>query len=193
MSTSGDHYSYVSSSLRHVRIRCTSVLVAIVFAVLPVASIAQQDIATCHEYRIGDELVQMGCFPKSFSSSSSSSSLSATSTTMLSTTTTLRPPTTTTTTTTTTTSSTSTTSTTIPLELQSCGDPIPDSASTSSGYAGLTTATDALYVLNAAVGLENCRNCICDINGNGAVTSTDALATLNLAVGIETPLMCPAC
>lgn len=127
-----------------------------------------------------DGCVEFDIYPSSFGSTTSSSLLETTTTEIS-----------TTTTTTTTTTTVTTTSTTIPFAQQSCGDPIPD-ADVVFG-AALVTATDALFTLNVAVGLQNCRECICDVNGSGVTTSTDALAVLNLAVGIETALLCPAC
>jgi hypothetical protein len=55
------------------------------------------------------------------------------------------------------------------------------------------TASDALYVLNSAVGAAACELCVCDVNSSGAVTATDALFVLNAAVGLDVRLMCPAC
>lgn len=72
-----------------------------------------------------------------------------------------------------------------------CGDPVPEA--TVSAPAGLVTASDALFILNVAVGLLSCLDCVCDVNGSGSVTATDALSALNLAVGIDTPAACPAC
>jgi hypothetical protein len=90
-----------------------------------------------------------------------------------------------TTTSSTSTSSTSTTSTTsTTLVGPSCGDPNGD---------GKVTATDSLFVLNAAVGLVTSEPCICDANGDGVVSATDSLLLLNVAVGQPLPLRCPAC
>lgn len=100
--------------------------------------------------------------------------------------------TTSTTTTTTTTSSTSTTTTTMPSTTTttmaasgSCGLPV------SAGP--LPTATDALAVLRAAVGLLVCAPCVCDADSSGAITATDALIVLRAAVGIADARMCPPC
>jgi hypothetical protein len=71
-----------------------------------------------------------------------------------------------------------------------CADPVPLRAGSS---AGVTTATDALFVLRAAVGIGTCELCICDINGSGSITATDALATLNRAVDQPVELLCPPC
>jgi hypothetical protein len=101
------------------------------------------------------------------------------------TTTTSLPPTTSTTTTST------STSTTI-VAAGNCGDPIPD-ASSGANSTALITASDALFVLRAGVGLSVCETCVCDVDGSGAVSATDALAVLNIAVGVAVPLNCPAC
>jgi len=69
-------------------------------------------------------------------------------------------------------------------ELLGCADP-DDSSS--------TTATDALFVLQAAVGQHGCDACLCDIDASGATTSTDALRVLQLAVGQSIERACPAC
>ena len=56
---------------------------------------------------------------------------------------------------------------------------------------GQLTATDALGVLNAAVGLASCAEEECDIDGSGNVSATDALTALKAAVGQEVVLACP--
>jgi hypothetical protein len=72
---------------------------------------------------------------------------------------------------------------------------------------GQRTATDALMVLNVAVGQPIALNCSCaecgtsedgpaarahcaDANGDGQPSATDALLTLNVAVGQPVPLAC---
>ena len=65
-----------------------------------------------------------------------------------------------------------------------------------AGLAGdvpVVTATDALFVLRAAVGTETCALCVCDTNGSGTITASDALVALNFAVGQPIELMCPPC
>jgi hypothetical protein len=84
--------------------------------------------------------------------------------------------------TTTTTTSTSTTTTT--LGDRPCGDPLGD-----SGVA----ASDALFVLRAAVGGTTCPHCICDVNDTATVTATDALVILKVAVGQTATFECPPC
>lgn len=75
------------------------------------------------------------------------------------------------------------------------------------GGDGQRTATDALMVLNVAVGQELALDCSCtecgtsedsptarahcaDASGDGQVTATDALLILNVAVGQSVPLDC---
>jgi hypothetical protein len=55
------------------------------------------------------------------------------------------------------------------------------------------TASDALAVLQTAVGLRDCSVCACDTDGNTKIAATDALFTLKKAVGQDVPLRCPAC
>lgn len=66
-----------------------------------------------------------------------------------------------------------------------CGDPTND---------GATSASDALFALNAAVGLLTCQLCVCDVDSSSALSASDALRVLNFAVGIpNVTLNCPAC
>jgi hypothetical protein len=64
-----------------------------------------------------------------------------------------------------------------------CGDPTGD---------GDITATDALFTLNAAIGLATCELAYCDVDDSGAVAASDALAILNVAIGIPLELSCPS-
>lgn len=66
--------------------------------------------------------------------------------------------------------------------LDVCGDITGD---------GRITATDSLFVLQAAVDLQVCSLLVCDINGDGQISATDALIVLQVAVGISAPLNCP--
>jgi|GEM_PF-1907694 len=66
-----------------------------------------------------------------------------------------------------------------------CGFPVSDGE--------IPLASDALYVLHAAVGLEPCAKCVCDVDGSSLVTATDALLVLKAAVGGDALLACPAC
>jgi hypothetical protein len=65
-----------------------------------------------------------------------------------------------------------------------CGD-LNDSAT--------VTASDALLILKASVGGDQCAEepCACDLNASGTITAGDALATLKSAVLQETPDSCP--
>lgn len=104
----------------------------------------------------------------------------------------------TTTTTTTSTSSTSTSSTsTSTIPAGACGDPVAVlealQATPPGGQANVITASDALVVLRAAVDLEECAPCTCDVNNSGGITTTDALIVLKNAVGQVVPLDCPPC
>lgn len=65
-----------------------------------------------------------------------------------------------------------------------CGDATGD---------GRITATDALAVLNVAVGSLTCDLCICDVDQSGRTSATDALALLQSAVGQPIVLTCVAC
>ena len=57
---------------------------------------------------------------------------------------------------------------------------------------GRVTATDALFVLQAAVGLQTCAVEICDANGDGDISATDASMVLAAAVGLPVDFVCPA-
>jgi hypothetical protein len=76
----------------------------------------------------------------------------------------------------------STTSTTMPSG-SGCGDV----------NGGGITATDALFILQAAIGIQTCMLCVCDVAGTGSISATDALIALNAAVGQSVPLACPPC
>jgi len=64
-----------------------------------------------------------------------------------------------------------------------CGDVIVD---------GSITATDALAILRASVGIFEVLLCVGDVNSSGAVTATDALIVLRKAVGQSVALTCPS-
>jgi hypothetical protein len=72
-----------------------------------------------------------------------------------------------------------------------CGDPVGDAPTFGVGAA--VTASDALFILSASVGAQQCLLCVCDVNNSGATTATDALAVLQAAVGLPVTLTCPAC
>lgn len=69
-----------------------------------------------------------------------------------------------------------------------CGDPDGD---------GTPAASDALFVLGAAVGTQVCDHCLCDVDASGGVapvTSVDALRVLNAGIGIgSATLECAPC
>jgi hypothetical protein len=69
--------------------------------------------------------------------------------------------------------------------LGDCGQPL------STGSK--STSSDALYTLRAAVGLDPCGLCVCDVDGSGKVASSDALTTLRLAVGLPGAATCDVC
>jgi hypothetical protein len=58
---------------------------------------------------------------------------------------------------------------------------------------GTTTASDALFALQASVGAVTCLPCICDANGSGSIEATDAAILLHISVGQPQQLHCPAC
>lgn len=74
----------------------------------------------------------------------------------------------------------SSTTTTLPATI--CGDVTGD---------GDLTASDALGVLRAGVGLTDCAPWVCDYNGSGALSASDALAVLKAAVGQGAVSDCP--
>ncbi len=84
---------------------------------------------------------------------------------------------------TTTTTTTSTTTTTLPPGV--CGAPVTESFPPS--------ASDALSILQTAVGMSSCALCICDVDSGGSVAASDALRVLQRAVGLSVTLVCPAC
>jgi hypothetical protein len=47
--------------------------------------------------------------------------------------------------------------------------------------------------LRAAVGLQICELCVCDVDETGTVSAPDAQRLLNAAVGIPVDLTCPFC
>jgi len=74
-----------------------------------------------------------------------------------------------------------------------CGDPFFVVTASVVQGSRLVTATDALVTLRAAVGLDVCLLCVCDVDGSGAVSANDALAVLQTAVGRSVPFNCPPC
>jgi hypothetical protein len=67
---------------------------------------------------------------------------------------------------------------------KACGQPL------SAGNA--PTASDALAILQAGIGTQDCRLCVCDVDNSGSIVATDSLLTLNLAVGQPIDRNCPA-
>ena len=69
--------------------------------------------------------------------------------------------------------------------LVACGDP---------NDSGDLTAVDALFILRAAVEIEECDSCVCNVDASpGPPSSTDALRVLRAAVGAPIVLECPPC
>jgi len=69
--------------------------------------------------------------------------------------------------------------------LVACGDP---------DDSGRLTASDALFILRAAVGVEVCDRCVCDVDStSGPPRASDALRVLWVAVGLDIELRCPIC
>ncbi|HYC54341.1 MAG TPA: hypothetical protein VEL28_05330 [Candidatus Binatia bacterium] len=64
-----------------------------------------------------------------------------------------------------------------------CGDP--------ANEEGVVTAVDAGHILNAAVEILECLDCICDVDNNGDQNATDALLDLQFAVHLPVTLECP--
>jgi Tol biopolymer transport system component len=52
-------------------------------------------------------------------------------------------------------------------------------------------ASDALFILRAAVGSSVCVPCSCDVDDNGSITALDALRDLKFAVGQPIAITCP--
>ena len=66
-----------------------------------------------------------------------------------------------------------------------CGQPV----TTGTGPA----ASDALFVLQAAVGIASCPGNVCDTDGSCAVTAGDALRLLGFVTGQDYELTCSLC
>ncbi|RMD86106.1 MAG: hypothetical protein D6815_00525 [Candidatus Dadabacteria bacterium] len=74
------------------------------------------------------------------------------------------------------------------LETARCGRPV--------GGGATPRASDALFVLKAAVGAASCAPCVCDVDGSGGsapVTASDALRVLKKAVGQSVSFSCAKC
>lgn len=59
--------------------------------------------------------------------------------------------------------------------------------------SGSVTASDALAVLQAAVELIDCTQCVCDVDRSGGTTADDARRVLRVVVGLPAELVCPPC
>lgn len=68
--------------------------------------------------------------------------------------------------------------------LSLCGNPY-DAVGTG------VTVVDALFILRAAVALESCGLCVCDVNASDTITAVDALKALRVVVRIPETLSCP--
>lgn len=66
-----------------------------------------------------------------------------------------------------------------------CGQPITTGAN--------PAASDALYVLRAAVGIDSCASAVCDTDGSCVVTAGDALRLLGYVTGQPYELSCDLC
>jgi cysteine-rich repeat protein len=82
--------------------------------------------------------------------------------------------------------------------VEMCGDPVGNTTAAITTAPpeqrpSAVTASDALFVLQAAVGGAVCAPCVCDANDSGAVTASDALAVLQSAVGASGLLACAPC
>jgi hypothetical protein len=65
-----------------------------------------------------------------------------------------------------------------------CGNPYDSTLN-------LVTVVDGLYSLRAAVNLEECALCVCDVTGNGVISAVDTLAILRYVVGTDSDMHCP--
>jgi hypothetical protein len=85
--------------------------------------------------------------------------------------------------------------TTLPLTTTTVVSPCDGNCGHRPGSAGPedpVTATDALFILRAAVGQLSCEPCVCNANGTGGITASDALLVLRAAVGAPVDLSCPS-
>jgi len=75
-----------------------------------------------------------------------------------------------------------------------CGDPVgPAGSPAGEPREYLVNTSDALVVMQVAVGIAGCEPCVCDVDSSGAVRVTDALIVLQKAVGADVELTCPTC
>jgi len=85
-----------------------------------------------------------------------------------------------------------TTTTSTTLADTPCGNPMDTAPLAGAGHDTIT-ASDAMAALRAAVGIQQCSVCVCDVDASGTVTATDALLILRFAVGQPVSLQCPSC
>lgn len=52
---------------------------------------------------------------------------------------------------------------------------------------------DCVVVARASVGIDECAECVCDVDGSGQIQISDGLRCLRYVVGSESTLACPAC
>jgi hypothetical protein len=69
------------------------------------------------------------------------------------------------------------------LCLDLCGAPY--------SLAAQPTTIDGLYILRAAVGLDPCPLCQCDVNDSKRITALDGILVLKRALGLDADLSCP--
>jgi len=65
-----------------------------------------------------------------------------------------------------------------------CGDATEDQK---------VTPNDALLALRAALQLDTCELCVCDVSGDGRISTTDAVIILHAATEVPVPMNCPEC
>jgi hypothetical protein len=70
-------------------------------------------------------------------------------------------------------------------EAAACGD--------ADCFGAGPSATDALVLLQAAVGARQCQRCVCDVDESGAINARDALRVLRAATASGDALVCPPC
>jgi len=75
--------------------------------------------------------------------------------------------------------------TTTTLPGHHCGQPLSNDND--------TDAADALFILRAVFGAEDCDLCVCDVNQSGSLTVVDVQITLHAALELPATLSCPAC
>ena len=69
----------------------------------------------------------------------------------------------------------------------------PDVCGAPESGADPPVTTDVLRVLRAAIGLDTCDPCVCDVDSSGRVDARDARRVLLRTMDLGDPLVCPAC